>query len=747
MGNKIKWIFKPSGFKIGLLITFCSLVIYAAGIPFFHMMELKAFDLHLLERGETEPGPVVSLITIDEKSIDTLGRWPWPRKKLAELVESLKDSGARVIAFDIVFSEPDQSLYLGLLNRITKDKDDRLKELLPLLEKVERESGGDRALSAVVKENSSVILGYFFFLTEDEISHLEIEPEADPSRVGGNPYVVRRLKASVPDPALPKAVGVEVNIPEIAQAAVDLGYFNNIPDPDGIVRRVPLVISYGKAAFPHLAVESVRKYLNAPNPVLNVADYGLESIDIGELRVPVDERGYLIINYRGPQKTFPHYSFVDVLSGKVPPETFKNKIVLVGATATGISDMRAAPFAGSFPGVEIHANTIDTILKGDFIYRPDWVVLIDIFAILIPGILLSVVLPRLQAIPAALVTLGLALFYIVLNSLAFSRMGLWLIEIYPVFTIFFVSGSVMVFQYMSAEKKRRLIREAFSHYVAPSLVNEITKNPESLMLGGEERRLSVLFSDIRGFTSIAEGLSPHVLVRLMNSYFTPMTDVILAKGGTIDKYMGDSIMAFWGAPVWQPDHARLACSAALKMRETLFELKDVWRGMRIRELDIGIGISTGPLTVGNMGSSTRFDYTVIGDTVNLGSRLESLNKVYGTRIIVPKYTYEDVKDEFIFRELDFIRVKGKKLPIKIYELMGEKDGGENLKKVAEVFSMGLEAYRQADWKSAETYFTTVLEFAPGDGPAKTFLSRVGTLKTLGVPDDWDGIFIDMNKPE
>lgn len=741
--NRLKHILRPTGFKLGLVMTVLALLVYAAGVPFLHMIELKAFDLHLLSRGKRPPGPVVSIIAIDEKSLDAYGRWPWSRKKLAELVDVLKGSGARVVAFDIVFSEPDQSLYLGLLNEITSGGAAEHKDLLPLLEKLEKESGGDRAMVAALKQTPSVILGYYFFFSRDEIGHLG--STADNSGVTATPYLVRRLKPGVRAPALLEAVAVEKNIPEISEAVSLTGYFNTLPDPDGIVRRAPLAVRYGDAIYPHLSVEAVRKYLDAPNAVINVADYGVKSINIGELEIPVDERGYLIINYRGPQKTFPHYSVADVLSGDVPTGTFKDRIVLIGATATGISDMRAAPFAGTFPGVEIHANIIDTMLRGDFVHRPDWVVLFDMLAILLPGIILSVALPRLGALPTAAVTLAMAGAYILLNGYAFRSMGLWMIEVYPVFTIFFVSGGVMVFQFMTAEKKRRQTREAFSRYVAPPLVEEIARSPEKLVLGGEERRLTVLFSDIRGFTSIAEGLSPQVLVRLMNSYFTPMTDVILESGGTIDKYMGDSIMAFWGAPVWYPDHASKACKGALMMREKLFQLKDTWRGMRVRELDIGIGISTGTLTVGNMGSATRFDYTVIGDTVNLGSRLESLNKIYGTHIIVPKYTYEDVKDEFVFRELDLLKVKGKKLPVKIYELMGERGDGGDLDKIAGLFAEGLDAYRRRDWDTAEVYFKTVLEFTPNDGPSRTFMKRVEVLRRLGVPDDWDGIYIETDK--
>jgi adenylate cyclase len=390
--------------------------------------------------------------------------------------------------------------------------------------------------------------------------------------------------------------------------------------------------------YPHIAVETVRRFLGSPPLVLNTAEYGVDSIQIGKLQVPTDEQGRLLINFRGPQKTFPHYSFSDVLNGLAPAGAFKDKIVLVGATAIGIYDVRVTPFSGTFPGVEIHANIIDNILRNDPIGRPDWVTAVDVIAILLCGIGLSLAISRIRPLFGTLVTIGMIVLYALASEYVFVHAKIWLTSIYPGMTMVFVFFGVTTFRYMTEEKKKREIKEAFSHYVAPSLVNNILLDPTKLVLGGEERRLSVLFSDIRGFTTISEALKPQELVKLMNDYLTPMTDVILANDGTVDKYMGDAIMAFWGAPVWQEDHQVRACRAALAMMDKLKELQVGWEQRGIPRIDIGIGISTGKLTVGNMGSATRFDYTVMGDSVNLGSRLEGLNKEYGTHIIVPKYT-------------------------------------------------------------------------------------------------------------
>jgi adenylate cyclase len=286
---------------------------------------------------------------------------------------------------------------------------------------------------------------------------------------------------------------------------------------------------------------------------------------------------------------------------------------------------------------------------------------------------------------------------------------------------------------MTEERERRKIGRAFSHYVSPSLVNEILKEPKKLVLGGEEKRLTILFSDMRGFTTLSENLKPQVLVKLINDYLTPMTDIVLKNGGTIDKYMGDAIMAFWGAPLWQEDHQVRACRTALEMIKKIDELQVEWQKSGIPRLEIGVGISTGRVTVGNMGSSARFDYTVIGDAVNLGYRLEDLNKEYGTTIIVPKYTYEDVKGEFYLRQLDWIKVKGKNIPIKIYELMGDKNDGGMLREIAELFEEGLTSYMEREWDKAEEHFQGVLELKPDDGPSKVFLSRIQMLHKTELP--------------
>lgn len=740
-----KRLFAPSGWKIGILATLIAIIIYWIGIPFFHLMELKAYDLHFRSRGAVKPGSEVVIATIDEKSLNAFGRWPWPRTRIAELVNSLTKDEAAVVAFDIVFAQPDESSGISAIRGLQKKfRGDRRIE--PSLKDLEKKADNDANLAHALAKNQSSILGYYFFMSKDELSFKKDAPANDAGAISVSAFnMVRPIDDSSGAADYMQAAGVKETLPALSEAAADFGFFNIVPDSDGVVRWVPLAIAYDESIYPHLTLVAVRKYLGGAPLIINTAAYGVDSIETGRLSIPTNERGNMTINYRGPAKTFPHYSIADIISGEVPAKSLKGKIVLVGATATGIYDMRATPFSATFPGVEIHANIIDNILHADYISRPDWVMAFDVFVILTSGVFLSVAIPKMRPVYATLLTIAVILAFMLVNGAIFNYWRIWTAEVYPTIGMILVSASVTTFQFMTEEKKKREIRGAFSQYVSPALVNEIIKNPERLVLGGEERRITVLFSDIRGFTSISEGLKPDALVKLINDYLTPMSDVVLKNAGTIDKYMGDAIMAFWNAPLDQPDHPHRACKTAIEMLKKLDELNRVWEQAGISKLDIGIGLSTGRAVVGNMGSNMRFDYTVMGDTVNLGSRLEGLNKEYGTHIIVPKFTYMDVQDEFALRELDYVRVKGKDHPIQIFELMGYKTDSRSVE-TARLFELGLAAYRKKLWTMAEGYFKQTLDIKPNDGPSKIFLSRMETLREDDdLAQDWDGVFVMTKK--
>ncbi|HJW80726.1 MAG TPA: adenylate/guanylate cyclase domain-containing protein, partial [Acidiferrobacterales bacterium] len=381
-----------------------------------------------------------------------------------------------------------------------------------------------------------------------------------------------------------------------------------------------------------------------------------------------------LINYRGPPRSFPTYSVSDVLAGRIDAALLRDKIVLVGATAQGLGDYRTTPVGAVFPGVEIRANTMQNLIDGDFIQRPGWMFVFDVALMLALGGLLVALLPRLGVRLSALVTLALAAAYLLLAIVEFRAQLIWINVVYPALLIALLYVSSTLVHYFTAEREKRQIKNAFQHYVPVAVVDQILHNIDNLGLGGDKRELTVLFSDIRGFTGIAEGLSPEALVQLLNDYLTQMTDKVFQHDGLLDKYIGDAIMAVYGAPIPHPQHARLACRTAVDMMQQLRRMQAGWKQRGLPGMDIGIGINTGPMVVGNMGSRTRFDYTVIGDAVNLGARIEALNKQYGSHILISEFTWRQVKDEFPqAREIDVTTVRGRTEPVRLYELMLAED--------------------------------------------------------------------------
>jgi adenylate cyclase len=446
------------------------------------------------------------------------------------------------------------------------------------------------------------------------------------------------------------------------------------------------------------------------------------------------------INYRGKDHTFPYLSASDVIRGRVPSGEIEDKIVLVGAVATGIYDLRVTPLASVFPGVEVHANIIDNILKGDFIVRPEWASLVDMFSLLLLGFGLGWLFPRLRPVPGAGVMLLVFVAHLYVNTILMVNGGYWLNVIYPSLLIPMGYLGVSIYKYIHEEREKRKIKGAFQFYVTPAVVHQMLQDPNALKLGGEKKVLSVLFSDIRGFTSLSESLPPEGLVHLLNEYLTEMTNVVFRHDGTLDKYIGDAVMAIYGAPLPQEDHPERACLSALDMMEDLHKLQTRWAAEGKPAIDIGIGINTGEMVVGNMGSERRFDYTVIGDEVNLASRLEGLNKQYGTHVIISEFTQSLVRDHILCRELDLVRVKGKAKPVRIFEVVGRKDASALDGGWIEIFGEGLLACRSLRWEEAASCFQKVLELCPEDGPAQMYLKRCELLRSSPPPSGWDGVF-------
>jgi adenylate cyclase len=459
---------------------------------------------------------------------------------------------------------------------------------------------------------------------------------------------------------------------------------------------------------------------------------------LGQEYIPVDAYGRFRINFRGPAKTFPYFSFVDVVSGKVPSETFRNKIVLVGASAVGIYDIRITPFSSIFPGVEVHANIIDNIFRKDFMWAPTGLVNPAATVVIILALIMCWVQPRVRAWYGLALLVNMIFIYFYIDYFLFTKYQIYLQILYPLGCLITVYVAVAFMRFIAEEKERMRIKAAFQNYVAPDVVNTMLQHPDMLHLGGEKREMTVLFSDIRGFTTLSEQMAPEVLVGLLHSYLNPMTETVFKHSGTMDKYIGDAIMAIYSAPLVLPDHADRACETALEMIDRLTKLWEGWRAQGLPELRIGIGINSGTMTVGNMGSERLFDYPVIGDNVNLASRLEGLNKYYGTAILITEATQKLLKNNFILREVDRVRVKGKKAPVSIFELRGHGQPNEKEAAFLQAFQAGLLAFRQGQWKSAEQHFSDCLQLSPNDGPTKLLLGRTQSMAQQPPPLDWDG---------
>lgn len=660
-----KSLFRFSTRRLSLIITLMMIAVYFASPAFFDLMELKALDLRFKSRGARDAGDRVVIVAIDEKSINELGRWPWPRTRIAELIKSLSNDGARVIGFDIVFSEPDQSSGLQTVLEL-KNKTLSLGldgAVLSYLNRMERIYDTDSELKEAIESSKRTVLGYFFHFEEGLKTAEKVEPEK------GRYSFVKAVGGVVPN-SVKEAASVEMNIAPLTNTSKTLGYFNMFPDRDGTVRWCPLTIKYGGDYYSPLSVQLAREYLGNPPLSMVTADYGVARIQLGDIVIPSDEQGRLLVNYYGPQNSFSHFSFVDVIKGRVKPGTFKDKIVIVGATEIGIYDMRVTPFDRTSPGVEIHATVTENILASDFISRPNWLSIFDLLAIISIGLLLPIALGRFKAVTSLIFTAAISIGYFFFDRFLFMEKGIWLNTVYPYLTLVSTYTVITVYKYVGEEKEKKKIKGAFQYYVTASVMDEILKHPEKLKLGGEEKELSVLFSDIRGFTTISEKVSPEILVGLLNEYFTAMTDIVLKYNGYLDKYIGDAIMAVYGAPIEQNDHAVKVCLTAVEMMAKLNELKVVWVARGLPQIDIGIGINSGKMIVGNMGSKRRFNYTVVGDNVNLASRLEGLTKEYQAPIIISESVYETVKDKFLCRELGSVTVKGKEIATRIFELVG-----------------------------------------------------------------------------
>ncbi len=720
--QKNRWRFSSrwASFGIALFIA-CGLAGVRREAPeYLELLELRAIDFRLQFRGLIPIGDEVVIASIDEKSVTDLGRWPWPRSLLATLISQLTQMGAETIGLDIVFAEPQPE--------------------------------DDDELAQAIRRSGKVVLGYF--LEEERRGWQASTPSPAPTEKQDESNLLLASEYNVVqfDTAealgkqhLPEASRIVGNIALISAAATHAGFFTVSPDPDGIYRRIPLAIQHEERILTPLSLEALRVYLHDPQLSIAFDKGGDARVSFAQNDLSVTEDGKLWINYAGPARTFPHYSASDLIAGQIAAEKVKGKIVLIGATAVGIYDLRATPFDVAFPGVETHANTINNILHQNFLIRPWWLIPADMGVLLLLGLLLGAILAGLKGVWGILLSIGVLSAYFWESQLFFVQSNVPLSVVYPVLLGFITYPSVTLFHYMTEEREKRRVRDAFSLYLHPEVARMVSDNPALLHLGGEKRELTVMFTDIRGFTSISETFDPEALVEFLNEYLGAMTDIVFQHDGLLDKYIGDAIMALWGAPFPKPDHAAQACRTALGMIESLRELQQDWLRRGLPPLEIGVGINTGPMVVGNMGSSQRFNYTAMGDHVNLGSRLEGLNKFYSTRILLSEFTRAEIGDEFLLREIDAVRVKGKQQPVTIFELLAYANGDGKAYQFQAEFAEALQAYKTRQWEVALQRFSEFLSAHPDDGPAKIYQERCWLLLEDPPPADWDGVFVMESK--
>ncbi|MBW1677252.1 MAG: adenylate/guanylate cyclase domain-containing protein [Deltaproteobacteria bacterium] len=793
MSNKkiLKRLFRINAATITIGIIVLGMATYLQGVPFLDFMELKTVDLRFLSRGPVSPGPEVVLAVVDEKSLQEQGKWIWPRSKFAQLVRILSESGARVIAFDIGFLEPDKNSTVQAVTDfedIVKSLGIRDDELDAYLKQARQRADNDLIFAEAIKASKArVVLGYFFQMTPEGLKHLDenaIEEQTRNARTSRY-SIIRYTSDQAQRVRLQDAFMPQSNIAILARSTRYSGYFNMFPDQDGGVRWVPLLVRCQKHLYAPLSVQALRAYTGrSPTPV--IADYGVQKIQIARLTAPTNEFGRLMVNYRGSGKTFPHISVTDILHHRVPPEILKDKIVLVGATATGIYDLRVTPFSNVFPGLEIHANIIDNILHQDFIQRPNWAAIFDLAAMCLLGLIVGLAVPRLRALPGTAVTIGLLVTYILLCQYLFSHLGAWLNIVYPVGVVLVPTYvSLTGYKYLTEERDKRFLKATFSSYLAPELIDDMYKSKTMPELGGEARTITAYFTDIEGFSTFSEKLTAHQLVELLNEYLSAMTDILIAEKGTLDKYEGDAILAFFGAPMDLPDHALRACRVSLAMQSKLVELREKWRNEKqapgepnrntknmppeewipgdkwpkiVHQMKMRIGINSGEIVVGNMGSSVRMNYTMMGDPVNLAARLEAAGKQYGIYTVVSEYTMDlefnrngekkKIRDMVEARMIDNITVVGKSKPVKVYEVCAMKGNlGDQEKELFKVFDEGMQHYLKMEWDEAIAKFNESLKVERISGgkttPSEVYIKRCKTFEEnppIAPGKKWDGVF-------
>ena len=687
--------------------------------------------------------PRIVILDIDEKSLGEIGHWPWSRDRMAELVEKLFDRyGVTIVGFDVVWAERDVSSGIEVLDRLARSQLKEVPAFQAAYAGLRSELDFDGRFAASIR-GRPVVLGYYF--SRDE----------------------RAVRANaIPEPILPKGslagrklelspwTGYTGNLPIYLKNAAAAGHFNPLPDIDGVMRRVPMILEFEGAYYESLSLAMVRSYLalqtGKPPQVEPVfppqKQAGLEWLKVGPLSIPVDETGSALIPYRGKSGSFAYVSLADVLQERADPERLKGRIALVGATAPGLQDLRSTPVESVYPGVEIHANLIAGILDRELKQKPRYVQGAEVVLLLVAGVALSLAIPMLSALWATVaVALGLALTS-ALNVVVWNEANLVL----PLAASLLMMASLytmdMAYGYFVESRSKRQFAELFGQYVPPELVDRMAADPQRYNMEPRSAELTILFSDVRNFTGISETLKPEELREYINDYLTSMSSIIRSKyRGTLDKYIGDAIMAFWGAPMDDPQHARNGVLAALEMQRQCSVLNERFAARGWPTLKIGVGVNSGRVRVGDMGSQVRRAYTAMGDPVNVASRLEGRTKGYGVGVLVGEATRNLVQD-ILFREVDRIKVKGKDEAVLIYEPLGlQAELGETMREELRLWNQTLRAYRAQQWDQADVNLLNLQRINPACELYRHYSERVAEKRRSPPPPDWDGVTVFAEK--
>jgi len=706
-------------------------------VPIITQLDNIVYDARLqltMPRGVDER---IVILDIDEKSLQEVARWPWPRDIMAELIEKLFGKyEVAIVAFDVVFAEADYSSGIRVLDQLAQGTLKDVPDFLQSYRGLRSSLDNDGRFAQAIK-GKAVVLGYY------------LNSDKDAKRI-----------AAIPDPVLPKGtfqgrnipftswVGYGGNLPQFLGNAASAGHFNPITDPDGVVRRVPMIAELDGAYYEALSLAVVRTILGfpkvepgyAPDRFLQRGYTGLEWLQVGPLAIPVDETASALIPYRGHKFSFAYVSLADVLAGRVPLERLKGKIALVGTTAPGLLDLRSTPVDNVFPGVEVHANLIAGMLDKKIKLKPPYMLGAEVVLLLVGGVTLALLIPMLAPLWATLATLAGMLTITGLNVAIWTEADMVLplaASLLMTLSLYIVN---MAYGYFVEARSKRQFTELFGQYVPPELVDRMARDPQKYNMEPRAAELTILFSDVRGFTSISEALKPEELREYINAYLTDMSGIIRGRHrGTLDKYIGDAIMAFWGAPVDDAQHARNGVLAALDMQKERRVLNEKFAARGWPTLKIGVGVNSGNVRVGDMGSQVRRAYTVMGDPVNVASRLEGRTKYYGVGILVGEATRNAVK-EVVFKEIDRIKVKGKDEAVTIYEPLGPE--GEVERKVLDelkLWNQTLRAYRGQQWDQVEVSLLNLQRMNPACELYALYGERVTQFRRAPPPAGWDGV--------